>query len=126
MFCCGVGLTMMGSPAQVNDDDNAQNNAVVSNSESISSTNGSMAVVHEQPNKTTHYGHFGLKHECKKRIDVSKFNAPKRLSTFDPIIDIDIDLVPKKVKKDPFSPKPGGPISHENSEPWKPIIVVDR
>ena len=56
---------MMGSPAQVCDDDNAQNNTVVTNSEGVSSTSGLMAVVPEQSNNVFLQSHPWLKHEAK-------------------------------------------------------------
>ena len=120
MFCCGVGLTMMGSPVQASDDNN-KNNVVVTNSESISSTNGSMGVVLEKPNNTELHIRLGLKHKCNKKVDVSKLPTPEGV-TFSQVKNRD-QL--KKAKKVPFSPT--GKIGHINSEPWKPTFpLVDR
>ena len=103
---------MMGSPAQVCDDDNAQNNAVVTNSESISSTSDLMTVVPEQSNNSFLKSRPWLKHECEKRIDASTVSGPKRMPKTDkklkdigPIGREPID--PRKLEPRGLKPKPG-------------------
>ena len=78
LLSVGVGLTLMGSPAQVCDDNNTQNNVVVTNCENLSQDAGSMAVVQERPNIPESMVRIGMKHECKKKIDVSKQTGPNR------------------------------------------------
>lgn len=70
LLCFGVGMTMMGSPAQLSDDDNSQ---VVSNSGS----NGSVTVVPENFQKPIHGSNGRFKYEVSKKIDISKFSTPK-------------------------------------------------
>lgn len=107
LFCFGVGLTLMGSPAQVSDDNNTQ-----------SGRNGSVTAVTDQPQNPIHHGNGRIKYEfTKKTIDPSKFSAPKMMKLKD-VTSKDVnglhkksfwDLIPIFIISDPLPPinKPG-------------------
>lgn len=71
LLCFGVGLTLMGGPVQVSDDNNTQ---VVNYSE----RNGPVTTVADQPQNPVHHGNGRIKYEFKKMvISPSTLSAPK-------------------------------------------------
>lgn len=99
MLCFGVGLAMMGSPAQVPDDNTSQG-------ESRSSCKGKVTVVAARPQVAVHHSTGGLKYVfTRKAVEPSqqpagKFtvngNAPKNASAMSLG-----EITPMPIVKDP-------------------------
>lgn len=126
----GVGLTLMGNPAQVTDDNNPH-----------AGRNGSEAAITNKPQNPVHRGNGSIKYEfTKKTIDPSKLTAPKLMriggsswlrnhaedassKIVKPKVPILGNFEPNGIISDPFPNKPGG---HQNDPPRDPNHPVDR
>ena len=111
LFCVGVGLSMMASPAQVCGDDNGGGKSIKS-----------ITRLADRNEAAVHHGRDIIKHEVKvkKNVDYSKVKAPKRVvSARDLSSWEDVGKSLTLIKKEPFPPIGGGR-EHGNSLPGLP------